>query len=252
MRLDGPSVGGFRGQLRPRRTSPGGSRSEVTTGGERGQHRTPAPRTVRPRGARRSGRQPPLNAADLKCGYGVLRAPVGVRVFLRDTRRSPPIPHLCAGRRRPAAVTDAVPAGAVRTPPLRRRRPPELVQQRDGVSAARRLHAENLRDARPVAWPRKACAMGPPPSSRSLSTVTTSCPLQTAPVASGIAVLRGLGGALAGVAAALLPAVLLPAASASSASDLLEAPASENQAGERCGNREGGGLRPRRVRGTVR
>lgn len=40
MRLDGPSVGGFRGQLRPRRTSPGGSRSEVTTGGERGQHRT--------------------------------------------------------------------------------------------------------------------------------------------------------------------------------------------------------------------
>lgn len=77
--------------------------------------------------------------------------------------------------------------------------------------------------------------MGPPPSSRSLSTVTTSCPLQTAPVASGIAVLRGLGGALAGVVAALLPVVLLPAASASSASDLLEAPASENQAGERRG-----------------
>lgn len=60
------------------------------------------------------------------------------------------------------------------------------------------------------------------------------------------------GGVLAGVAAALLPAVLLPAASASSASDLLEAPASENQARERRGNREGGGLRARRVRGTVR
>lgn len=75
MRLDGPSVGGFRGQLHPRRTSPGGSRSEVTTGGERGQHRAPAPRTVRPRGARRSGQQPPLNAADLKCGYGVCEHP---------------------------------------------------------------------------------------------------------------------------------------------------------------------------------